>query len=101
MKDNMLIFNDNETHTEIRYVIAKYSKSKWYHYLDFPNIEDAKEHLETVRKIHPDIEFRVFEKIEQATVNMLDEELSLVSQNLFVNAWMELPEPYEGEGTSS
>ena len=24
-------------------------------------------------------------------------DLSLVSQNLFVNAWMELPEPYKGE----
>ena len=46
MKDNMLVFNDKETHAETRYVIAKYSKSRWYHYLDFPNIEDAKEHLE-------------------------------------------------------
>ena len=24
-------------------------------------------------------------------------DLSLASQNLFVNAWMELPEPYKGE----
>ena len=72
----MLIFNDNETHTEIRYVIAKYSnlKSKWYHYLDFPNIEDAKENLEKVRKIHPNIEFGIFESIEQKAINMLDEE---------------------------
>ena len=82
MKDNMLIFNDNEIHTEIRYVIAIYSKSKWYHYLDFPNIKDAKEHLEKVRKIHPDIEFRVFEKIEQATVNMLDKAIEIVKQDV-------------------
>ena len=74
MKDNMLIFNDGETHTEIRYVIARFSKSKWYHYLDFPNIEDAKEKLEEVRKAHPNIEFGIFEKIEQVTINMLDEE---------------------------
>ena len=74
MIDNMLVFNDNETHTEIRYVIAKYSKSRWYHYLDFPNIEDAKEHLDKMRKAHPDSKFGIFEKIEQATINMLDEE---------------------------
>ena len=74
MKDNMLVFNDKETHAETRYVIAKYSKSRWYHYLDFPNIEDAKEHLEKVRKVHPDSKFGIFEKIEQATINMLDEE---------------------------
>ena len=74
MKDNMFIFNDNETHTEIRYVIARYSKSQWYHYLDFPNIEDAKEHLDKAREAHPDIKFGIFEKIEQSTVNMLDEE---------------------------
>ena len=77
MKDNMLIFNDNEIHTEVRYVIARYSKSRWYHwyhYLDFLNIEDAKEHLDKVRKAHPDSKFGIFEKIEQATINMLDEE---------------------------
>ena len=74
MIDNMLIFNDNETHTEIRYVIAKYSKSRWYHYLDFTNIEDAKEHLDKMRKAHPDSKFGIFEKIEQVTINMLDEE---------------------------
>ena len=74
MIDNMLVFNDNETHTEIRYVIAKYSKSRWYHYLDFTNIEDAKEHLDKMRKAHPDSKFRIFEKIEQVTINMLDEE---------------------------
>ena len=74
MIDNMLVFNDNETHTEIRYVIAKYSKSRWYHYLDFTNIEDAKEHLDKVGTAHPDIKFAIFEKIEQATINMLDEE---------------------------
>ena len=74
MKDNMNIFNNNETYTEIRYVIARFEKSRWYHYLDFPNIDDAKEHLEKVRKAHPDIKFAIFEKIEQATINMLDEE---------------------------
>ena len=74
MKDNMIIFNDNETHTEIRYVIARYSKSRWHHFLDFPNIEDAKEHLDRVRKVHPDIKFGIFKKIEQATINMLNEE---------------------------
>ena len=30
MKNNMLVFNDNETHTEIRYVIAHFEKSRWY-----------------------------------------------------------------------
>ena len=50
MKDMMIVFNDNETHTEIRYVIARYSKSRWYHFLDFPNIDDAKEHLEKSKK---------------------------------------------------
>ena len=74
MKDNMLVFNDNETHTEIRYVIAHFEKSRWYHYLDFPNIDDAKEHLEKIRKIHPNMKFGIFEKIEQATINMLNEE---------------------------
>ena len=74
MKDDMLIFNDNDTHTEIRYVIAKYSKSRWYHYLDFQNIEDAKEHLDKVRKAHHGIKFGIFEKIEKSTINMLDEE---------------------------
>ena len=74
MKDNMLIFKNKETHTEIRYVIAKYSKSRWYHYLDFTNIEDAKENLDKVRKAHPDIKFAIFEKIERAIINMLDEE---------------------------
>ena len=74
MKDNMFVFRDNDTHTEVRYVIARFSKSKWYHYLDFPNIEDAKEKLEEVRKAHPDIEFGIFEKIEQVTINILDEE---------------------------
>lgn len=74
MIDNMLVFNDNETHTEIRYVIARFEKSQWYHYLDFPNIDDAKEHLGKVRKIHPNMKLGIFEKIEQATINMLDEE---------------------------
>lgn len=74
MIDNMLVFNDNETHTEIRYVIARFEKSRWYHYLDFPNIDDAKEHLDKVRKIHPNMNLGIFEKIEQATINMLDEE---------------------------
>lgn len=74
MKDNMYIFRDNETHTEVTYVIARFSKSRWYHYYDFPNIEDAKEKLEEVRKAHPESKFGIFEKIEQATVNMLSEE---------------------------
>ena len=74
MDNNMYMFNDNETHTEIRYVIAHFEKSRWYHYLDFPNIDDAKEHLEKVRKIHPNMKFGIFEKIEQATINMLNEE---------------------------
>ena len=74
MKDYMLVFRDKEIHTDIRYVIARFSKSRWYYYLDFPNIEDAKENLEKVRKKHPDIKFGIFEKIEKATINMLDEE---------------------------
>ena len=74
MINNMIVFNDNETHTEIRYVIARFEKSRWYHYLDFTNIEDAKEHLDKARTAHPDIKFAIFEKIEQATINMLDEE---------------------------
>ena len=74
MVNNMRVFNDNETHTEIRYVIAHFEKSQWYHYLDFSNIEDAKEQLEKIRKIHPNMKLGIFEKIEQATINMLDEE---------------------------
>ena len=74
MTNNMLIFKDNETHTEIRYVIAYYAKNSWYHYLDFPNIDDAKEHLESVRKKHPYRVYGLFEKIEKATINQLDEE---------------------------
>lgn len=73
MVNNMLVFKDNETHTEIRYVIAYFVKSRWYHYLDFPNIEDTKEHLEKARKIHPNMKFGIFEKIEKTTINMLDE----------------------------
>lgn len=73
MSDNMFVFKDNETHTEIRYVIAHFEKSQWYHYLDFPNIEDAKDNLEKVRKMHPNMKFGLFEKIEQSTINMLDE----------------------------
>ena len=74
MKNNMFVFNDNETHTEIRYVIAHFAQSRWFHYLDFSNIDDAKEHLEKVRKIHPNMKLGIFEKIEQETINMLDEE---------------------------
>ena len=73
MINNMMVFNDNETHTEIRYVIAHFAQSRWYHYLDFPNIHDAKENLEKIRKIHPNMKLGIFEKIEQATVNMIDE----------------------------
>lgn len=72
--NNMLIFTDNETHTEISYVIARLGNKQWYHYLDFPNIEDAKEILAKVREKHPDIKFGLFEKIEKSTVNMLNEE---------------------------
>ena len=71
--NNMIVFNDNETHTEIRYVIARFAQSRWYHYLDFSNIADAKENLEKVRKIHPNMKLGIFEKIEQATINMIDE----------------------------
>lgn len=74
MVNNMMVFNDNETYTEIRYVIAYFARSRWFHYLDFPNIEDAKEKLEEIRKIHPNMKLGIFEKIEQATINMLNEE---------------------------
>ena len=74
MANNMIVFNENETHTEIRYVIARFEKSRWYHYLDFSNIEDAKEKLKKIRKIHPNMKLGIFEKIEQKTINMLDEE---------------------------
>ena len=50
MDNNMYMFKDNETNTEIIYVIAQFEKSKWWHYVDFPNINDAKECLEKVRK---------------------------------------------------
>lgn len=74
MKDNMLVFKDKDTHTEIRYVIAYYAKNSWYHYLDFPNIDDAKGQLEKARKRNPNRRYGLFEKIEQATINKLDEE---------------------------
>ena len=32
------------------------------------------EHLKKIRKIHPNMKFGIFEKIEQATINMLNEE---------------------------
>ena len=73
MKDNMLVFKDKEAHTEIRYVIAHYSKKSWYHYLDFPNIDDAKEHITKLRKRNPNMNYGLFEKIEHVTVNKLDE----------------------------
>ena len=74
MGNNMLVFKDKDVRTEIRYVIAYYSKNSWYHYLDFPNIDDAKEHLELARKNNPNRVYGLFEKIEQTTVNKLDEE---------------------------
>ncbi len=74
MKDNMIVFNDKETHTEIRYVIAYHAKNSWYHYLDFPNIDDAKEHIAKVRERIPNRRYGLFEKIEQVTVNIVDEE---------------------------
>lgn len=74
MVNNMRVFNDNETYTEIRYVIALFTQSRWFHYLDFSNIEDAKEKLEEIRKTNPNMKLGIFEKIEQATINMLDEE---------------------------
>ena len=74
MKDNMLVFKDKDTHTEIRYVIAYYARNSWYHYLDFPNIDDAKEQLEKARKRNPNRRYGLFEEIEQVTINKLDEE---------------------------
>ena len=49
-------------------------KNSWYHYLDFSNIEDTKEYLERLRKMKPDMKFGIFKKIEQKTINRLDEE---------------------------
>ena len=74
MDNNMYMFKDNETNTEIIYVIAQFEKSKWWHYVDFPNVDAAKECLEKVRKKYPDIKFGLFEKIQKTTMNMLDEE---------------------------
>ena len=71
--NNMYMFKDNETNTEIIYVIAQFEKSKWWHYVDFPNIDDAKECLEKVRKKYTDIKFGLFEKIQKTTINMVDE----------------------------
>lgn len=73
VRDNMLVFKEKETHTEIIYVIAYYAKNSWYHYLDFPNIDDAKENIEKVRKRNPNMRYGLFEKIEQVTANKLDE----------------------------
>ena len=73
MDNNMYMFKDNETNTEIIYVIAQFVKSKWWRCVDFPNIDDAKECLEKVRKKYPDIKFGLFEKIQKTTINMLDE----------------------------
>lgn len=55
MNNNMIVFKDKDTHTEIRYVIAFYMKNMWYHYLDFPNIDDAKEYIDKLRKGHPNM----------------------------------------------
>ena len=74
MDGNTYMFNDYEIHIETIYVIAQFEKSKWWHYLDFPNIDDAKECLEKVRKKYPDIKFGLFEKIQKTTINMLDKE---------------------------
>lgn len=73
MKNNMLVFNDKEKHTEIRYVIAFYNERIWCHYLDFPNIDDAKESLDKLRINYPFTKFRLFEKIEQTTINSVYE----------------------------
>ena len=74
MDNNMYMFKDNETNTEIIYVIAQFEKSKWWNYVvDFHNIDDAKEYLEKVRKKYPDIKFGLFKKIQKTTMNMLDE----------------------------
>lgn len=70
----MLIFKDKDTHTEVRYVIAYYANNTWYHYLDLPNIDDAKEQLKNARIRKPHVKYGLFEKIEQVTVNKLDEE---------------------------
>ena len=69
----MYMFKDNETDTEIIYVIAQFEKSKWWHYVYFPNVDAAKECLEKVRKKYTDIKFGLFEKIQKTTINMVDE----------------------------
>lgn len=74
MKENMLVFREKETHTEIRYVIAYYAKKMWYRYLDFPNIDDAKEHIAKIREKHPNRKYALFEEIEHETMNKMDEE---------------------------
>ena len=74
MKDNLLIFKDQEIHIEIRYVIAYYAKNHWYHYLDYPNIDDAKEQLEKIRKQNHNMKFGLFEKIEQISVNKIEKD---------------------------
>lgn len=74
MTESMLIFKEKETHTEIRYVIAYYSKKSWYHYLDFPNIDDAKEHIAKLRERNPNMNYGLFEKIEHVTISKIDEE---------------------------
>ena len=71
MINSMLAFTDNESHTQVRYVIGRYLEPKWYHFLDFSDLEDAKKHLQIVREKHPDIEFRLFKKTESVKVTEL------------------------------
>lgn len=36
------VFNDNETKTEIRYIIAYFERGSWHSYMFYENIEEAK-----------------------------------------------------------
>lgn len=71
---NIFRFNNNETHIETKYIIARFEKTQWFHYLDCSNIDDAKMHLKNIRKLYPHMKLGIFEKTEQVTIHMLDEE---------------------------
>ena len=74
MENSMIEFKEKESHTEIRYVIAYYMNKTWFHYSDFSEIDVAKEYLKKLRKCNPNRKYSLFEKIEQVTINKLDEE---------------------------
>ena len=67
----MYEFNDDDCDCRISYIIAYHENDKWHHVLGYSSIVKAKEELEKIMSRNPSVEYGIFQKIENITMNQL------------------------------